>query len=198
MAPQWNLEGHPGQDRIFDKLRRTFYWPQMASDDTATVRSSISCTKNIVRFRKITNRLQSFQVTDPLSSVWIDIMEPLTKSLKGNRFLIVICDLFTYLSQAIPLQRIDSLSIAIEFTENCFFLYVAPTTVPSYNGSHFSSKLFQGACKIMFIMIPPEPTIPRRIGRPNETIESSWYASLLSIRLRTRFEHMRAVIYVRV
>ena len=32
------LAGHPGQTRMYDTMRRTYYWPQMAADIAATVR----------------------------------------------------------------------------------------------------------------------------------------------------------------
>ena len=46
------LAGHPGQTRMHRRLRRTYYWPQMAADVASVVRNCTACAKNRLRLVK--------------------------------------------------------------------------------------------------------------------------------------------------
>lgn len=77
-----------------------------------TVLNCAYFAKNRVRLRKRTNNFMLFRAHEPLFHVGIEIMGPLTKLSKGNRFLLEIVDRFNKLTQAIPLRRIDALTVA--------------------------------------------------------------------------------------
>ena len=109
------IAGHPGQNRMYYTLRKTYYWPHMAIDIAATVRDCRSCARNRIRLRRHLNRLQLFPATRPLESIAIDILGPLPKSKSGLRFLLVITDRFTKLSQVAPLRRITAYHVARVF-----------------------------------------------------------------------------------
>lgn len=101
------LSGHPGQRRMYAKIRGEDYYSQRAGDVTTTVRRCGKCARNIFQQRKSTNPLQMFPVREPLVSVAIDILGPLTKSKSGRRFLLIITDRFSRLTQAVPIRIID-------------------------------------------------------------------------------------------
>lgn len=60
------LSGHPGQRRMMDKLRRTYYWSEMAYNAAETVRNFAQCAKNLIRLRRSTNKIQLFLSYQPL------------------------------------------------------------------------------------------------------------------------------------
>ena len=145
------LAGHPGQTRMYYTLRRGYYWPHMAADVFDTVRNCHQCAKNRIRLRKRTNPLALFPATVPLRSVAIDILGPLTKTKKKMRFLLVMTDRFTKLTQVVPLRTITALSVATAFVEHWVFKYGPPQTLVSDNGSQFASKFFQSVCAYLGI-----------------------------------------------
>ena len=55
--------GHPGQYRMFQRLRRTYYWPQIAADKVSTVRECTQCSKN--RLRLILSLIHISEPTRP-------------------------------------------------------------------------------------------------------------------------------------
>ena len=146
------MAGHPGQTRMYYTLRQAYYWPSMAADIYSTVRSCHSCARNRIRLRKKTNPLAIFPATVPLRSLCIDILGPLTKSKKGMRYMLVITDRFTKLTQVVPLKGITALTVAKGFVEHWVFKYGPPKDLISDNGSQFASKLFRRVCQLLGIV----------------------------------------------
>lgn len=101
--------------------------------------------------RKSTSPLQLFPPIHPLESVGIYHIGPLPKSSTGNRFFLVITDRLRKLTQAVSMNNITSLSTAVAFTGPCVFMYAAPASVLSYNGSQFASQFFGLVCLLMVI-----------------------------------------------
>lgn len=55
LAHDAKLAGHPGQSRMYGRLKKRFYWPQMADDVATTVQRCAPCARKILRLRKRTN-----------------------------------------------------------------------------------------------------------------------------------------------
>ena len=143
--------GHPGQSRMHNRLRRTFYWPQMSADVATTVHECESCAKNRIRLIKQANKLKLFPATTPLQHVAIDILGPLPTAKDGHRFILVITDRFTKLTHAFPLKRIKADDCALKFVNEWVFKYGPPKDLVSDNGSQFVSLLFQEVCRLLSI-----------------------------------------------
>ena len=143
------LAGHPGQNRMFYTLRETYYWPHMAADVAATVRNCRHCARNRLRLRRHMNRLKLFPATRPLESVAIDILGPLPRTKSGKRFLLVITDRYTKLTQVAALRSITAYHVAVAFCETWVFKYGPPATLLSDNGKQFTSRFFQSVCQLL-------------------------------------------------
>ena len=143
------MAGHPGQTRMFHRLRRTYYWPQMSADAAATVRECTQCAKNRLRLIRQVNPMRLFPPTKPLECVAIDILGPLPTSKAGHKFLLVMTDRFSKLTQVTPLKRIKTLDVAIAFVNDWVFKYGAPDSLVSDNGSQFVADFFQRVCALL-------------------------------------------------
>ena len=120
----------------------------MAADIYKTIRNCTTCAKNRVKLRRRTHPLRIFPATRPIESLAIDILGQLTKSRKGNRFLLVMSDRFSKLTHVVPLRRIDAYTVAVSFVEAWVFKYGPPKTLISDNGKRFASKFFQAVCSL--------------------------------------------------
>jgi Integrase core domain len=76
----------------------------------------------------------------------MDILGPLPKSKHGNRFLLVITDRYSKMTQTVPLTAITALSVARAFCEQWVYVYGAPVTLLTENGPQFTAKVFQAVC----------------------------------------------------
>ena len=130
-------------------IRETYYWPQMAADVYKTIRNCTTCAKNRVKLRKRTHQLLIFPAISPLESLAIDILGPLTKTKKGNPFLLVISDRFSKLTHVVALRRIDAYAVAVAFVEAWVFKYGPQKTLVSDNGKQSAAKFFKAVCSLL-------------------------------------------------
>ena len=103
---------------MYHHVRRTYYGPHMAADIYATVRNSSTCAKNRLKLRKHTNPLKLLTAAKPLASLCIYILGLLQRTKNGYRFLLVITDRFTKLTQVMPLRKITAYNVAVDLVEH--------------------------------------------------------------------------------
>lgn len=96
---------HPGFTRIHAFLRRTYFWPQIVSGFNSAARDFLQCAKNRVCLRERASLLKSFPAFEPLESMDIDILGPLSKSRYSFQSMIAMADRFTALVQTVPLKH---------------------------------------------------------------------------------------------
>lgn len=89
-----------------------------------------------------------FPSKQPLESVGVDLLGPFLKTKTGNRFILVMADRFTELTQVVPLKRTTGLDVPKVFASHWVFKYGAPKEVLSDNGPQFAIKLYQNNCRI--------------------------------------------------
>ena len=112
---------------------------------------TVTRARNRVKLRKHLNRLKLFPATRPLESLAIDILGPLPKTRTGKRFLVIVTDRFTKLTQVAPLRTITAYHVAVAFCEIWVFKYGIPRTLLSDNGAQFASKFFTHVCQTLGI-----------------------------------------------
>ena len=141
------MAGHPGQTRLYNTLRRVYYWPHMAADVFATVRNCTRCAKNRIKLRRRTNYLKLFPAREPLESVAMDVLGPLTKTKKGHQYLLIISDRFTKLTQVAPMRNVTAYNLAVAFCTHWVFKYGPPRSLLMDNAQYFTAKFFQAVCR---------------------------------------------------
>ena len=80
----------------------------------------------------------------------MDIVGPLVRSEKGNRFILVACDYWTKYPEAIPLKTVDAETVA-----NALIDIISRTGIPreilSDQGSNFMLATIKHLCSLMHI-----------------------------------------------
>jgi len=107
--------GHPGVNRMYAAIRRHNYWESMAADVYDWVASFASCARNRFAPRRRTAMLKLLPATDPLASLSMDLLGPLTETKTGNVFLLIILERFSKLVQAVPLAGIAATDVSSAF-----------------------------------------------------------------------------------
>ena len=143
------LAGHPGGTRMYLTLRRDYYWPHMANDAYATVKSCRSCNKNRGTAAKHQKLLKLFPASGPLEFVAMDLLGPLPKTKRGNTFVLVITDRYSKLTRAIPLKATKATDIAMAFLDTWVYVYGAPKFLLTDNGPQFVAKFFETICSML-------------------------------------------------
>jgi transposase InsO family protein len=145
------ISGHPGAKKIFKPLRKEFPWPTMVADVYDYVKVCHEYTKENSTLRNQSKEITLFPADQPLEFVAIDILGPLTKTIKGHQYILMSADRFSKLVRTILLKTITTFTVASAFCHHWVFVYGAPRLLLSDNGTQFISKFFQACCQIIGI-----------------------------------------------
>jgi transposase InsO family protein len=169
--------GHPGSHRMFQTIRRSFFWPQMVEDVAETVRQCDLCARNRISEKRRTNPLQLFPAKGPLESVAMDILGPLPRTKHGNCLLLVIADRYSKVVKTVPLRTVTALVVARAFFDHWAYTYGPPVSLLMDNGPQFTAKVFQAVCaelgiqKVFTTVYHPQTN--GQVERYNRTILAS-------------------------
>ena len=142
--------GHLSSDKMLDRIRQLFYWPGMTKDIISYCEKCDPCAAR--KPAKLTRApLGEQSVGASMEKVAVDILGPLPVSEKGNRFILVIVDLFTKYTEAVPLPNQEALTVANAFIDNFVTRLGVPLMLLSDHGTNFESKLFMDMCEILDI-----------------------------------------------
>ena len=87
--------GHPGQHRMLELLKRTYWWPGLKKDIKKYVQGCLKCQQNKVQHQRKAEELHPLEIPKgPWQEISINMIGPLPSS-KGMDAILVIVDRFT-------------------------------------------------------------------------------------------------------
>ena len=89
------ISAHPGRSRMYQTLRRDFYWPSMTVDIHFAVDSCDACAKNRIKDERNVYPMKLFPANKRLEFVAADILGPLPKTKHGKCYILVVTDRFS-------------------------------------------------------------------------------------------------------
>ena len=142
---------HLGQTKTFKKIQRSFYWIGYRTYVASWIKQCESCAKRKMPVPKFHSSLQPSLVGAPFEKIALDILGPLPRSKRGNRYILVIMDYFTKWAEAYPVRNQEAETIAKVLVEQFICRYGVPLSLHTDQGSNFESNLFQTVCKLLGI-----------------------------------------------
>ncbi len=139
-------QGHPGVTKMYDTLRKDFYWPLLFNDVEDYVSNCVSCAKTRGTVRKHQSTLKLFPSHYPLQDVAMDLVGPFKKTRSGKKFILVITDRYSNLTRSVSMAKTKAPDIAAAFLNNWVFPYGVPNTVLTDNGPQFIAEFFEFVC----------------------------------------------------
>ena len=102
-----------GNRKTRQRILQSFFWPGIFIDVAHYCRTCAVCQKTVKKGKVFKAPLISIPpVDEPFARIAMDIVGPLVRSEKGNRFILVVCDYGTKYPEAIPLKTIDAETVA--------------------------------------------------------------------------------------
>ena len=83
-------------------------------------------------------------ITNPFDVVAADIVGPLPMTLRKHWFILTLMDMASRYPEAVPLKKATS-KVVLEVMLQFFYRFGYPSTLPTDNGSIFTSKLLMTA-----------------------------------------------------
>ena len=181
-----NMCGHYGVQKTVHKALQTYFWPLMYKDISQFCLSCESCQRDKNPVPGYRAPLKSIAITRPMQIVSADIVE-LGLTSSGNRYVLVVTDLFTKYTNMYPLQRQTAESVAECLFVNYIRQHSIPESILSDQGVQFESAITQSLCKKLGIRklrtSTAHPQCDGQTERLNRTIRAQIVRNSLSLAL---------------
>ena len=140
--------GHLSERKVYDRLRRLYWWSGMRADVRRFCRGCLNCASRKGPGHGIRPLLQPIPVRGPFHRVGVDILKlPLTSS--GNQYLVVFLDYLTKWVEAYPVPDQRTETIARLLVENIVCRHGVPEELLSDRGANFLSDLILQMCSLL-------------------------------------------------
>ena len=146
-----NQAGHQGQERTLALVRQRFYWPGIAADVERWCKKCERCTVAKAPVPNIRPTMGTLLAEHPLDVLAIDftLME---KSSDGKENVLVMTDVFSKFSIAVPCRDQKASTIAKVLAKEWFQKYGVPRRIHSDQGRNFESTLVKDLCSVYGII----------------------------------------------
>ena len=138
--------GHQAVEKTTALARSRFYWPGMMADVADYCRTCGRCTLAKAG-KKLHPTMSSLTATRPLEILAVDFTL-LERSTGGIENVLVLTDVFTKYTQAIPTKDQKATTVARVLVKEWIVRFGVPRRIHSDQGRNFESKVIQELCKI--------------------------------------------------
>jgi len=135
------LSAHFGIQTTSEKIKERYYWKGMQKDIETYVKSCDQCQRRGKPIGK--HELHSIQVKEPFYQIGIDIVGPLPRTEKGNKYIVVAIDYFTKWPEAKALPEATAKEVSTFILEDIICRHGCPQKILSDRGSHFNNQLIK-------------------------------------------------------
>ena len=196
MTELHNRAGHQGAERTEQLIRGRCFWDTMHDDILTWLQKCNRCALAKIQSHKLRTPLGRLMATQPLEVVAMDftMLEP---SSDGRENVLVITDVFSKFTIAIPTRNQRAETIANVLVNEWFRRYGVPERLHSDNGRNFESAIIQELTKIYGIKkshtTPYHPAGNGQCERFNMTLHDL-LRTLSAEKKRRWVEHIQHVV----
>ena len=142
--------GHPGQHRMMELLKRTYWWLGLKEDVKKYIQGCFKCQQNKVQHQKKAGELHPLEIPQGLwQEISIDIIGLLPKS-NGMDAIVVIVDQFMKMIRLkATMTNVSSEGIANIYRDDIWKLHGIPRKILSDRGPQFASKFMEEFTKAL-------------------------------------------------
>ena len=149
-AHSGRFAGHFAERRVYDTLKKSYWWKGMRAAVRRHCRSCLTCATRKGTGRASRPPLQPIAVGGPFHRMGVDVLQlPLTES--GNQYAIVFLDYLTKWAEVFPVANQSAVTIAQLLVEEIFCRHGAPQELLSDRGANFLSEIVLEVCKLLNI-----------------------------------------------
>ncbi|GJX90337.1 putative reverse transcriptase domain-containing protein [Tanacetum coccineum] len=136
---------HPGSDRMYQDLKKLYWWPNMKEIITEYVSKCLTCTRVKVECQKPSCLLIQPEIpTWKWERIKMDFVTKLPKTSNGHDTIWVIVDCLTKSAYFMPTRATDSMETLKRFyIKEIVPRHEVPISIISDRDSHFTSRFWQ-------------------------------------------------------
>ena len=141
-----NELGHLGFHKTMEAVKQRYYWPGYEGDIRKWIAECAPCQQRSAPQLAAQAPLGTITASYPFDKISWDIMGPLPLTTQGNRYVLVVTDLFSKWTEAFPLKTTDSETLARVLIDEVIFRYGIPSSLHSDQGANLTSNLISSLC----------------------------------------------------
>ena len=126
---------HLARNRLFDILKKRFFWRHMTKHIYAWVNSCLNCRRFKPDQPLRHGLLEPIKVNKPFETVGVDIIGPFHLSTSPHRYIVVFIDLFTNWIQKAPLKSLTADELSDTFYKCIITRHSCPQNILSDQGT---------------------------------------------------------------
>jgi len=140
-----SLSIHPGATKMYQDLKRLFWWPGMKKEIAEFVYACLICQKSKIEHQKPSGLMQPLFVPEwKWDSISMDFFGALPKTVKGFDSILVIVDRLTKSAHFVPIKISMSVAKLAEiYIEQIVRLHGIPSSIVSDRDPRFTSKFWE-------------------------------------------------------
>lgn len=137
------LSGHMGFRKTLKRIQENYYWPKMVNHVKHYVKTCSQCQSNKHPTQAVKVPIGIQKETDgPWETIAVDFMGPFPRSRDGNRYVLVVVDIFSKFVFLKPMRQADTKTMVKYLENDIFLIFGVPKKIVADNGPQFRSKLF--------------------------------------------------------
>ena len=142
--------GHPGQHRIQENIKRTYWWPGLKEDVKKYVQGYLKCQQNKVQHQRKAGELHPLEIPEgPWQDISIDMIGPLPKSNEMDAILVIV-DCFTKMIRLkATTTNLSSEGVAKIYRDEIWKIHGISKMILSDRGLQFASKFMEDLTKVL-------------------------------------------------
>ena len=141
-----DLSGHLGVKKT---VGERFYWLGYEHDIETCVRECVHYQKCNPPNPQSIAPLGTLTATEPFEKISWDIMGPLPVSDQGNKYILVVTDIFTKWVEAFALRDTTSITLATTLVDQVISRYGVPAYIHSDQGANLCSEVIKTMCRLL-------------------------------------------------
>ena len=141
------LAGHPGSEETTRSIQEHFFWPGMTREIRRYVAGCHLCLCSKAVHGKRVDGQRPRATRTAWETVAVDIMGPYPLTTRGNRFILVVTDMFTRWIEAFPLRNSEAPTLIRTLEDEVFSRFGYPLRILSDNGKQFTSRTWAEASR---------------------------------------------------
>jgi hypothetical protein len=166
--------GHLGVKATRARIKDLYWWPGWKRDCENYVYGCVACQQRSP-YGKTKAPLHPLPAaSEPFEFIALDVVGPLPKTNRGNRYVLSILDHFSRYLVMVPLADQTAETVSVALVRDWVLKFGVPCTLLTDQGSNFTSELFLSVARLLRVKklrtSPFHPQCNGRVERVHRTI----------------------------
>ncbi|GJY45734.1 putative reverse transcriptase domain-containing protein [Tanacetum coccineum] len=166
---------HPGSDKIYQDLKKLYWWPNMKAKIATYVSKCMTCAKSKAEYQKLSGLLVQPKIPEwKWENITMDFVTKLPKTASGQNMIWVIVDRLTKFAHFLPAKENDSMEkLTRQYLKEVVLRHGVPVLIISDRDGRFVSQFWQSLQEAFGTQLYMSTTYhPETDGQSERTIQT--------------------------